>query len=375
MNVLEKKEITQKSLHFPQREISIDIFKGFLMIWVIHLHTIFGAERSYIPDSICQISLLIDVPVLFFISGYLMKVKPIQIAWKDSLRKVFNFYLKYLLISTFTLCLVCLFFLVNQRTPPDLLNASLSMLQINPQGKFWDRVTVYGGSLWYLRTYFPVILMAPILSHFSIFPKRSFDLIFMAIVFLCLLQYFSKNNYWFWGFDAQYVSFYLVIYLMGSIYHHKEPDLKIRDLSMLGVGTLFLLWGCLTLTHAQPIPQVYKFPPSYPYFIFCLLPINLFIWFKRYWKFPQDRFLQQFAQLLEWCGKNIYSIYLIQGLVCSIPFYFVTYLVQMLPIPIVCVLLFIFNLSFTLLVTYGYLKLEGMAIAIMETKRPQSLNV
>ena len=374
MHILEKKEITQKSSPPSQREISIDIFKGFLMIWVIHLHTVFGAAQSYIPDRICQISLLIDVPVLFFISGYLMKVKPIKIAWKDSLSKIFNFYLKYLLISTLIGCLVCLFFLVNQQTPPDVINAVLSMLKINPQGKFWDRVTVYGGGLWYLRTYFPVIFIAPVLSHFRAFPKRSFDLIFIAIVSLCLLQYFSKNTYWFWGFDAQYISFYLVIYLMGNLYHQIEPSLKIRDLSMLVVGSICLLWACLMFTHAQPIPQVYKFPPSYPYFIFCLIPINLFIGFKRYWKFPTTPLLQQFAWLLEWCGKNIYSIYLIQGLVCSIPFYFVAHLVRILPIPIVYVLLFGFNLSFTLLVTCGYLKLERMAIVMMEAKRPQSLN-
>lgn len=59
-----------------KRDLTIDLFKGFTILWIIHIHTVFWSGDFYFSDPVRQFTLLIDVPIFFFLSGYLMFVGP-----------------------------------------------------------------------------------------------------------------------------------------------------------------------------------------------------------------------------------------------------------------------------------------------------------
>ena len=56
-----------------QRLESVDIWKGVTILSVLVIHTCFYSGRLYLPDWTRRVTLLLDVPVFFFISGFLLQ--------------------------------------------------------------------------------------------------------------------------------------------------------------------------------------------------------------------------------------------------------------------------------------------------------------
>lgn len=50
----------------------IDTFRGITALNIIFIHTVYWSGNGYIPDWVRNISLLLDVPMFFFLSGWAM---------------------------------------------------------------------------------------------------------------------------------------------------------------------------------------------------------------------------------------------------------------------------------------------------------------
>ena len=81
------------------RDQVIDLFKGFTILWIIHIHTVFWSGSLYLPDYQRELSLFIDVPIFFFLSGYLLFFGSLKDIFNRSFRQLKRLYLTYMILS------------------------------------------------------------------------------------------------------------------------------------------------------------------------------------------------------------------------------------------------------------------------------------
>lgn len=345
----------------------IDAFKGGLILWVLHIHTVFWTGMGYIPEDVRQKSLLIDVGAFFFISGYLTKPVDLVSALRKSARQFTNLYTNYLSFSCLLLLPLGLVFILKDKAFPNWQLAIISMLRVNPIGELWQDVPIYVGSLWYIATYLSLLVFVPFLvSIFSSRPLRVFTLVFIIVLF-SLASNFNWSHDFLFTKDI-YIYFYLFIYMLGVAYRVDEQNISVGFLKLtfiINVGLCLVIFfflnnGVLKLHDA-------KFPPSFQYLAYSLLLIHIFAIVKHLWKYPDADRKSQRLQVLEWCGQNVYFIYLLQGVVCSVPGYFIPTLVAQIPTLGVYFICLAFNIGFTLLLTLAYVRGREVFLNFVKT--------
>jgi hypothetical protein len=73
----------------------------------------------------------------------------------------------------------------------------------------------------------------------------------------------------------------------------------------------------------QHLPlQKYKFPPTIQYLVYSLPLVHLFVILKRYLPAIVYNGTGKTARLFRWCGRQVFIIFLMQGVACSIPYFF-----------------------------------------------------
>jgi peptidoglycan/LPS O-acetylase OafA/YrhL len=350
------------------RDRFIDFCKGFLILWVVQIHTVYWSGETYIPKVPRQLSLLIDVSMFFFISGYLTKVSGLGSLLRRSLKQFKNLYLDYFVLGCLLLFPLGLFYFLKEKSTPDLSLAITSMLRVKPVGDLWKYIEVYPGSLWYLAVYFSLLVVTPFVI--SLFGSRKLRIVILtALLALFVICSNLGWNYPFLFDETIYILFYLLIFLIGAAYkldqqHFSLHYLKLAFLTNVTICLLiifFIMDGKLRL-------QANKFPPSVIYLPYCLLTIHLFAIVQRMWNYPTISRPNHVLEFLEWCGKNSYSIYLMQGIACSIPGYFIPLLLTNgVPGLGVYVISLLFNLNFTLLLAFLWLRAKTILVNYLTT--------
>lgn len=351
-----------------KRDGFLDFFKGLLILWVVHIHTVFWLGIGYIPEIVRERSLLIDVATFFFISGYLTKLSDLLSSFKKSLKQFTNLYLNYLVFSCLLLVPLTLLFIFKDKTIPDLQLAVLSMLRVDPAGELWGDIPVYGGSMWYLCVYFSILWFPPIFSSF--FGSRNSRI--AILIFLLLAFYVSRYlnlNQSFLFTQTNLILFYLFIYMLGVTYRQEERNVKVLYLNLsllLNIILCFVIFfhfdqGVLKM-------QELKFPPSFNYLIYSLPLIHIFAIAKSSERYSNFASSNKFAALSEWCGRNVYFVYLVQGVVCSLSGFLISMTKDRLPILITYLIVLTFNVSLTLLLTLLYTEARARFLSFVEVK-------
>ncbi len=336
------------------RDSYIDFFKGFMILWVIHIHTVYWSGHSYIPENVRQLTLLADVPIFFFISGYLTKPSAFYPCLLKTVKTFVRIYLEYIIISCILLAAVLLVkVLISGWGQPDFLLAIRSMLLVIPHGELWDSIQVYNGSLWYIRVYLSLLVVVPLLLGIRLFYESKVQVLFFVLLVTILFpQEYSKQPFLF--SSAGSVSFYLVFFIGGIIFREQENYL-VTKLFALQIGLSLLLGLIVFVSDGYQLDiQKYKFPPATQYLIYSLLLVHLFIMLKRRFIHNPENHTCRLYFLLHWCGVNTFKIYLFQGFACSIPYFFIDSLVATINPGILYFFLLSFNIGFTLLLTYLY---------------------
>ena len=335
------------------RDRFLDFFKGLLILWVIQIHTVFWSGRTYVPELVRQVSLLIDVSGFVFISGYLTKVSDFGSSFQKSLKQFKNLYLEYFVLSCLFLLPLWLFYFIQNKSNPDLPLAIISMLRVNPSGDLWEDLAVYPGSLWYMAVYFSLLAVIPFVLN--LFGSRQLRIVILtALLVLFVICGNLDWNYPFLFTETIFALFYLFIFLLGTAYKLDEQHIPLRYLKLSFLTTvtvcllllLFVKGGTLDL-------HTHKFPPNIIYLPYSLLVIHLFAIVRQMLNYAAISRPNRALSFLEWCGKNSYSIYLMQGIVCSLPGYIIPLLLNNgVPGLGVYVIALLFNLIFTLLLAF-----------------------
>jgi peptidoglycan/LPS O-acetylase OafA/YrhL len=340
---------------------SIDIWKGVTILSVLVIHTVFWSGRLYLPDWIRQISLLLDVPVFFFISGYLLQSSSAKTVVQRTGRQAIRLVADYGVVTLIVLVLaVALYFTLQleSRVELDLKTAIISALKFEPSGSVWEVLQVYGGSMWYLRVYLSVLLVgflilaSPLQRALLILP------LFSYAAFL-LTTYYSQLVLSFVLTDTRHLTFYLTLFLAGAVFKKYKNKFSLSGLIITWIILIFASLVIVFQNGGLPNLQEAKFPPSSLYLLFSLhsiMALCVLVLYESRSAFAKPRY--RLRGFISWCGRHSFRIYLWQGVAASIPFFFIpTMLKRGIPTGVIFVVVLAWIFCVSLALTYGHNRL------------------
>ena len=348
------------------RDHYVDCFKGFMILWVIHIHTVFWTGYAYLPEVVRQVTLLIDVPIFFFISGYVTRPDSfLPTVWRTA-KQFLRIYYHYFIISCILLGLLLLInILLSQWELIRGVSYLGSILRMTPYGGVWDYLRVYNGSLWFLRDYLSVLVFVPVLLGIRQIFRIKYNMLVFALLFTALFpKEFSDVSHMFSSYGN--TSFYLVFFMIGVIFREQEDYLDVQGVAVSLAVTICLCLVIYNFDNGKVNIQNYKFPPSTQYLILSLPLIHLFILLKYFFRQRSAAFQGRISLFLRWCGVNIFYIYLFQGAICSLPYFFVYDLSRVLPPLLTYLILLAFNVVFTLLASFVYQFIHGRGMTLVK---------
>lgn len=318
-----------------QRNTLIDFLRGFAAINIVLIHTAFWSGTQYVPVWFQSLTLLIDVPLFFFIAGWAFSYSN---SFEKSLLNVFKTHLKY----TVFLALYTIAIFVFHRAEFAPASALNTFFFVFPKENLL--LPVVGSSLWFLPVYYcvsivvsGVIVLITRLSQNQNAASRVLRLLSALVFFLFAflsLQHSSNGS-------LQTILFYALFFLLG--YLTKDWFVpKLRHLLIALAIVLIGLIGFIVLSGRSGFDlQSAKFPPNLQYFFASLIGISIALYVKKFVSVsPKNAFV--------WVGKNALYFYLAQGVSSSLLF-FVLPALQGLPWPALFALCAVLNLIGTIL--------------------------
>ena len=329
------------------RDQVIDLFKGFTILWIIHIHTVFWSGTMYLPDYLRELSLFIDVPIFFFLSGYLVFFGSRKDIISRSLRQMKRLYLTYVILSLVVFFAVILLrFLFGYSIPAfsatlfDII--TLNVVFVEFRGFQWN--------LWFLRVYLVLIIIVPV---FAIWRQSLFRNVILSILSFASYIFFSKFSHTsiLAGLPI-FVPFYAALFFFGSTFRQIEKHITLRQFVISLVFVLFFVYMAIHRDEYRIVLQSHKFPPSLPYFSYSLLFLYVFVFFKCFHSQLLLKIPSAIKNLLHWSSREVFNIYLVQSLICSLPFFFIPWLGGIVPPFLLYCMTLLFNLTFTILLVW-----------------------
>ncbi len=341
-----------------QRNYILDIVKGFAIINIVFIHTVWWSGQVYMQsDLIRQLSLFIDVPLFFFLSGWATSLH--EQSFKTTLKRFIKLCIPYAItIATLTLALTVFY------------KRSISFQTI------WGWLTltfresfelpVVMGSMWFLAPFIIISILTPVLMR--IVNMRNLSAFF--IIFLLLLNFLFNSYETGIGdivvlnlISIRVIVFYLLFYYLGI--YTRDMTLNIKEFIYIIISLTFLLGLCLCYFNFKLDLQANKFPPSALYLIASTYSVVATLYLKNFEEKASQKINKnnKILKFLQYSGKNAYNLYLYQGFGGSIIFY-IAYNANiiMLPKGYKLVLSFICNLAITYALAFTFGKLNNLAL-------------
>lgn len=359
-----------------KRDLYIDFAKGFATLAIIFIHTAFWSGQYYIPTEVRVLSLLIDVPLFFALSGItsggniektLYRLLKLQITFMIFV--TFLFFIDYLFkvfgLNAFGLQWMKDFYATfGAKYVPQSIS---DVPQWQNLGNWYlhqytnaDTFPVVMGSFWYLKVYFILTVFGVLILKF--FPKHInwfIGLCFgLTLIFNLLPQFYPTGQ-------VGYVAFYLGLFLLAHQLKGKKIPSKMIPL-LYGIFLLilaFLVWNfgkeyLLKMNKA-------KFPPKLLYIFWSSLSlITLFVLYNRL-KITKPNFIT-------YIGQNAIFFYFAQGMSSSLVYFLVVPLEEKMPWWILMILIYAINIGLAVVIAECLKKLDAFGWKILEILRKKT---
>lgn len=346
-----------------KRDLYIDFAKGFATLSIIFIHTVFWSGQFYIPTELRVLSLLIDVPLFYALSGLtsggnvektLYRLLKLQITFMIFV--TFLFFLDYLFkvfgLNLFGLAWMQEFYSTfGAKYAPQNIS---SMPQWQNLGNWYlhqytnaDTFPVVMGSFWYLKVYFILTVLGVLIIRF--FPKHLNWFIALCFgltaLFNLMPQYYPSGQ-------VGYVTLYLGIFLLANRLKGKKIPMPwvLSLLSLMLIILAVIYWNegkdyILKMNKA-------KFPPKALYILWSSFSlITLFALYNRL-KVNKESFVT-------YIGRNAIFFYFAQGISSSLVYFAVVPLKEQMPWWILMVLIYIMNIVLAVLIAEALKKLDA----------------
>ncbi len=356
-----------------KRDLYIDFAKGLATLSIIFIHTAFWSGQFYIPSEFRVLSLLIDVPIFFALSGItssgniektLYRLLKLQITYMIFVTGLFfaDWIFKVGVITFWdTDTLKSFYSTFGGKYIPQNPSAAIDWAQL---GNWYlhsytncDTFPVVMGSFWYLKVYYIVTILGVLILRFF---KQHISWFIALCVALTLIFNIDPNNYP--SGQVGYVVYYLGVFLIGF-------QLKGKTIKKAYIPVLYVLAAISIITIGYIYgPDIYykinkqKFPPQIPYIVWSLLSlITVFVLYNRL-KITKDTFINNI-------GRNAIFFYFAQGISSSLVYFIVVPLKGNIHWAVLMVLIYVINVILAILIAEVLKKADALGWRILEKLR------
>lgn len=359
-----------------KRDLYIDFAKGFATMAIIFIHTAFWSGQYYIPTEWRVLSLLIDVPLFFALSGLtsganvektFYRLLKLQITYMIFVTFLFflDYFFKVFGLNFFGLQWMQDFYstfggkYIPQNISTDPQWQNLGNWYIHSYTNC-DTFPVVMGSFWYLKVYF-------ILTVFGVLILRFFPRHIISFIILCfgLTVVFNLFPWYYPGGQVGYVAFYLGLFLLAhELKGKKIPKRWIPILYGILIAILiFLLWNfgkdiLMTMNKA-------KFPPKLLYIFWsCFSLLTLFLLYNRL-KISKNNFLT-------YVGQNAIFYYFAQGVSSSLVYFIVVPLKDKMEWWILMIVIFMINIILAVIIAELAKRIDALGWKVLSFLRDKT---
>ena len=331
--------IRQYSLKMKtERNLFIDMLRGVAALNIINIHTAWWSGETYIPLWFASMTLLIDVPFFFFLSGWGSSTREISIL--KSIKSLFRIWTKWFYFITL-LALLCkitiLFHLPFQIRGvtgfKDLIKNYFFVVS-------FDEIKVIAGSIWFMKWYIAAILINTIVlmwvKNKGIENGQRIYTVILFLVFVFVA--FTEGDFFYY---VKTFLFYSFFWMLG----YNKESIQIIDIRGLIATLLLFLFGYFItakMHHFSIIDvQTAKFPPSLTWGFFSSFFICVVMF--------MEPFVKNYCKPLIHIGQNAIFYFFGQGVGSSILYLFVNR-IQGVPWLIKWGILFLINAFVTVII-------------------------
>ncbi len=291
-----------------QRNDYIDLWRGIGAIGVIAIHTAFYAGQMYTPEWFWNLTLFLDVPLFFYLSGWASSYQKSDIV--KTAKSLGMIWFKWIF---FILCL-SLFCWISQYLPWPFEGVHDFRELVN---NFFFNVNIAGfpvvkDSVWFMEYYFVVVIINTIVIMLIQSSNRADELKKFYMLILAFAFAWASYGKYVLGLELLFFLFYSFFWMLG---YNKMGKAK----SKLGLMVAFLviIGGFCICSYLQDIPlynlQQAKFPPTLKYGFASVLIVIVMKWCESYIHTPNG--------MLCHIGRNAIYYYFAQGIGSTLNYY------------------------------------------------------
>ncbi|MGZ5262241.1 MAG: acyltransferase family protein [Kaistella sp.] len=359
-----------------KRDLYIDFAKGFATLAIIFIHTVFWSGQFYIPTEMRVLSLLIDVPLFYALSGItsggnvektLYRLLKLQITFMIFVTLLFflDYFFKVFGLNVFGLDWMKDFYSTfgakyvpqNISDVPQWQNLGNWYLH---QYTNADTFPVVMGSFWYLKVYFILTVFGVLILRF--FPKHTNWFIGLCLgltlIFNLLPQYYPTGQ-------VGYVALYLGLFLGAhQLKGQKIPTKWIPVLYGILITIFIILFWNYGKEYFLKMNKA-KFPPKLLYIFWsCFSLVTLFVLYNRL-KINKESFIT-------YIGKNAIFFYFAQGMSSSLVYFLVVPLQDAMPWWVLMILIYLINVVFAFGIAIVLKKIDAIGWNILQVLRKKT---
>lgn len=359
-----------------KRDLYIDFAKGFATLSIIFIHTVFWSGQFYIPTEIRVLSLLIDVPLFYALSGLtsggnvektLYRLLKLQITFMIFVTFLFflDYFFKVFGLHVFGLEWMKDFYSIfgSKYVPQNISDVP----QWQNLGNWYlhqytnaDTFPVVMGSFWYLKVYFILTVFGVLILRF--FPKHInwfIGLCFgLTLIFNLLPHYYPTGQ-------VGYVALYLGIFL--AAHQLKGKKIPTQWIPFL-YGILILILIILFWNSGKEIfmkMNKAKFPPKLLYIFWSGFSlVTLFVLYNRL-KITKE-------SIITFIGKNAIFFYFAQGMSSSLVYFLVVPLQDSMSWWVLMILIYLINIVLAFVIAVGLKKIDAFGWNFLELLRKKT---
>jgi fucose 4-O-acetylase-like acetyltransferase len=352
-----------------KRNNILDIVKGFAIINIILIHTVFWSGKSYIPyQTLRELTLLVDVPLFFFLSGWAASLHKQDL--KGTFKRLKKLYIPYLVMIVVLLLSSLIFY--NTRESFDTV---LKWLTFTSHRSLEFRVVM--GSMWFLAPFIIISVFTPLYTF--ILKNRKISILFIMFL-LCInvifnLATFKLPNISILGMTSlRIVVFYLFFYFLGM--YTRDIKLTFKQLIYVLSPIIILFVYYLWKANFKFELQANKFPPNIFYLISSMFSVIATLYLKNFEGWVNKHIKNsKLLKFLSFSGQNVYNIYLYQGFGGSLIFLLVnSSLKNQIHWSLLLLLCFICNLLISYILAYVFGLLNKAILGIKFRKEGEVLS-
>lgn len=280
-----------------KRDYYLDFLRGIAALNIIIIHTAFWSGEGYVPTIIKNLTLLLDVPFFFFLSGWSSTYSK-SIRRLNGLAEIQKKYIFFLIIYTLLLSIF-------SKEDISALNFIYNLFYINNINSKLFPVVM--GSIWFMPVYFTVscIFIENYLEKQTSNLKYLYLLIFFFIGFI-----YTQLGYNFFNISIN-ILFYSFFYTLGIISRNYKVDKLIKLVIIIVIDILLIIFFKHIFGIKNIVIQNLKFPPHILYLLISMISVFIAMYFK-------GKIVIKKSNCISKIGKNAIFYYFAQGISSSL---------------------------------------------------------